>query len=211
MKPTTTQERTYELIKTREMYDDFTGTKKDAQRYAKALALLLKDLNNVKAGNSADSGLYGKVAEILSHDSDSTITKVQKQGATDVYIIIDGKRTKCEYKTNGGRIESLYHKRNKSSSYIIYELDYIKPAGKHVRKDGTVAPSERRRIEPTLMTIETFLAIIEDTKAVKVIGHNENDRERAVQADSKKLYNALKEFNGTKYDRAKTYTSANIK
>lgn len=206
MKPTKAQIRAWNAIQAYK-----AETKADTARLNKAIAMLQNDINNVKAGGGADSGIYGKVAEVLSHDERSTIKRVQRQGAVDLYIVIDGVRVKAEYKTNGGRIESLYRIRNKANKYIVYELDYTKPAGKHVRKDGTTAPAERRVIEPTLMTVETFLTIIEETKAVKVIGHNENDRERAVQADSKKLYKALKAFNGTKYDRAKTYTSANIK
>lgn len=183
-------------------------SKHDTKRAEKAKFLIDIDLMRAEAGLPTDSGLAGKVAEILGHDSDSTITRVQKQGATDLYVIIDGKRTKCEYKTNGGRIESLYRVRKPEASYIVYELDFT-PAPRKL-KDGTIVYSERRYAKK-LMTVADFLSIIEDTKAVKVASHKgQCDAERAVQCSSKKLYNALMSGNFTDYDRNKTYLSDRI-
>lgn len=180
----------------------------DNKRADKARKLIELDLMRSQLDMPNDSGLAGKVAEILGHDSDSTITRVQKQGATDLYIIIDGKRTRCEYKTNGGRIESLYRVRKPEASYIVYELDFT-PAPRKL-KDGTVVYSERRYAKK-LMTVADFLSIIEDTKAVKVASHKgQCDAERAVQCSSKKLYNALINGNFTDYDRNKTYLSDRI-
>lgn len=180
----------------------------DKKRADKARKLIELDLMRSQLNLPTDSGLAGKVAEILGHDSDSTITRVQKQGATDLYVIIDGKRTKCEYKTNGGRIESLYRIRKPEASYIVYELDFT-PAPRKL-KDGTIVYSERRYAKK-LMTVADFLSIIEDTKAVKVASHKgQCDAERAVQCSSKKLYNALINGNFTDYDRNKTYLSDRI-
>lgn len=180
----------------------------DNKRADKARKLIELDLMRGQLGLPTDSGLAGKVAEILGHDSDSTITRVQKQGATDLYVIIDGKRTKCEYKTNGGRIESLYRVRKPEASYIVYELDFT-PAPRKL-KDGTIVYSERRYAKK-LMTVADFLSIIEDTKAVKIASHKgQGDAERAVQCSSKKLYNALMNGNFTDYDRNKTYLSDRI-
>lgn len=180
----------------------------DKKRADKARKLIELDLMRSQLNLPTDSGVAGKVAEILGHDSDSTIIGVQKQGATDLYVIIDGKRTKCEYKTNGGRIESLYRVRKPEASYIVYELDFT-PAPRKL-KDGTVVYSERRYAKK-LMTVADFLSIIEDTKAVKVASHKgQCDAERAVQCSSKKLYNALMNGNFTDYDRNKTYLSDRI-
>lgn len=180
----------------------------DNKRADKARKLIELDLMRSQLNLPTDSGLAGKVAEILGHDSDSTITRVQKQGATDLYVIIDGKRTKCEYKTNGGRIENLYRVRKPEASYIVYELDFT-PAPRKL-KDGTIVYSERRYAKK-LMTVADFLSIIEDTKAVKVASHKgQCDAERAVQCSSKKLYNALMNGNFTDYDRNKTYLSDRI-
>lgn len=183
-------------------------SKHDTKRAEKAKFLIDIDLMRAEVGLPTDSGLAGKVAEILGHDSDSTITRVQKQGATDLYVIIDGKRTKCEYKTNGGRIENLYRVRKPEASYIVYELDFT-PAPRKL-KDGTIVYSERRYAKK-LMTVADFLGIIEDTKAVKIASHKgQGDAERAVQCSSKKLYNALLNGNFTDYDRNKTYLSDRI-
>ncbi len=180
----------------------------DNKRIEKAINLIQLDLMRSQLNLPTDSGLAGKVAEILGHDSDSTITRVQKQGATDLYVIIDGKRTKCEYKTNGGRIENLYKVRKPETRYIVYELDFT-PAPRKL-KDGTIVYSERRYVKK-LMTIADFLSILEDTKAVKIASHKgQSDAERAVQCSSKKLYNALLNGNFTDYDRNKTYLSDRI-
>ena len=192
-----------------DMIDNFKADgKRDVARIKAAYKLIEIDIDRRVNGGNADSGLFGKIAELLSHDSDSTITRVQKQGATDLYVIIDGKRTKCEYKTNGGRIESLYRVRKPEASYIVYELDFT-PAPRKL-KDGTIVYSERRYVKK-LMTVADFLGIIEDTKAVKIASHKgQCDAERAVQCSSKKLYNALMNGNFTDYDRNKTYLSDRI-
>lgn len=197
------QKRAVEMLNTFESDSNY-----DVKRAEKAKKLIQLDMMKSELGFANDSGLAGKVAEILSHDSDSTITRVQKQGATDVYIIMDGTRTKCEYKTNGGRIESLYRLRKPESSYIVYELDFT-PADR-TRKDGSIVKGQRRYVKK-LMRVSDFLSIIEDTKAVKVTSHKgQNDAERAVQCSSKKLYEALINGNFVDYDRNKTYLSDRI-
>jgi len=192
-----------------DMIDNFKADgKRDVARIKAAYKLIEIDIDRRVNGGNADSGLFGKIAELLSHDSDSTITRVQKQGATDLYVIIDGKRTKCEYKTNGGRIESLYRVRKPEASYIVYELDFT-PAPRKL-KDGTIVHGERRYAKK-LMKVSDFLGIIEDTKAVKIASHKgQGDAERAVQCSSKKLYQALINGNFTDYDRNKTYLSDRI-
>ncbi len=189
------------------MIDNFTAEgKRDKKRLAKAQALVDNDLERAHQGMPTDDGLAGKVAELLSHDSDSTIMRVQKQGAVDLYLIIDGKRVKAEYKTNGGRIENLYNIRRPEATYIVYDLDF-KPADRK-RKDGSIVVSEPRRA-CKVMTVASFLNIVEECKAVKIASHaGKNDAERAVQCSSKKLYEALEVM--TDYVRNKTYLSANI-
>ena len=197
------QKRAIEMLNAFESDSTF-----DIKRAERAKKLIQLDMMRSELELANDSGLAGKVAEILSHDSDSTITRVQKQGATDVYIIMDGTRTKCEYKTNGGRIESLYRLRKPESSYIVYELDFT-PADR-TRKDGSIVKGQRRYVKK-LMRVSDFLSIIEDTKAVKITSHKgQNDAERAVQCSSKKLYEALINGNFVDYDRNKTYLSDRI-
>lgn len=163
----------------------------DEKRKLKALDLIQTNFNKAKANEPIDCGLYGKVKELTSHDSKSTITRVQAQSRNDSYILVDGKRKPLEVKTNGGRIASLYklNAKARANRYIVYTLDFTVKAGKP-RKDGTCKPEEHRYFSG-VFTIARFIEILEATKATKIIGHNENDREIAIQSDSKKLYKAL--------------------
>jgi len=163
----------------------------DAKRKAKALDLIQVNFNKAKANEPIDCGLYGKVKELTSHDSKSTITRVQAQSRNDSYILVDGKRKPLEVKTNGGRISSLYrlNAKARANRYIVYTLDFTVKAGKP-RKDGSRKPEEHRYFSG-VFTIAKFIEILEATKATKIIGHNDSDREIAIQSDSKKLYKAL--------------------
>lgn len=175
-------------------------TSYDAKRKTKAVELVTLNYNRASSGQAIDSGLYGKVKELTSHDSKSTITRVQAQGKNDAYIIIDGKRKPLEVKTNGGRVSSLYKLNTKARAnrYIFYTLDFTVKAGKP-KKDGTCKPAEHRYFSG-VMTIAKFIDILDNTNATKVIGHNEADKEIAIQSDSKKLYKALIESNAIEYN-----------
>ena len=188
-------ERTIKLIQNFEVKTSY-----DAKRKAKALDIVQVNLDKVKNGLPIDSGMYGKVKELTSHDSKSTITRVQAQNHNDAYIIIDGKRKPLEVKTNGGRVASLYklNAKARANRYIAYTLDFTVKAGKP-RKDGTCKPEEHRYFSG-VMTVAKFIEILETTKATKIIGHNESDREVAIQSDSKKLYKALVESNAIEYN-----------
>lgn len=182
----------------------------DEKRKAKAVELLQVNIERVKANKSIDSGIYGKIKELLSHNTNSTITRVRPQGKSDSFIVVDGKRKPLEVKTNGGRVESLFtmSERAKATNYIRYTLDFTVKAGKP-RKDGTCKPAEYRHFDGVL-TVKTFVEILESTKAYKVIGHNESDKERAVQSDSKKLYNALLKSGAVEYIPDFNYTLADF-
>ena len=188
------------LIKTRNEIDNFISMNgKDNKRVSLAKMLYNKNVERYNNNEPIDSGLYGKVKELLSHDEKSTIFRVQAQGKNDAYIIVNGKRRPLEVKTNGGRIESLYGLKAKDTRYISYTLDVMIKAGKP-RKDGTCKPAEHRYVN-ALMTVAQFLELVESVNAIKVIGHNDSDREVAVQSDSKKLYKALVEGNYLEYFR----------
>lgn len=182
-------------------------TTSDAKRLITACRLVSKDLARLANGEGCDSGIAGKVKELLRRDSVSRINRVQAQGRNDAYITIEGRRYPLEVKTNGGRIQALYSVKNPDTRFVLYELDYTIKAGKP-RKDGTCKPAERRQA-CKVMTVRAFLEMIEETKACKVIGHTEADREVAVQPDSKKLWKALQGF--TDYDRGKTFTWADFR
>lgn len=200
--------RTLELIKKSiELVNAFeVRTSYDEKRKTKAVELLQLNIERVKANEPIDSGLYGKIKELLSHSERSTITRVRPQGKSDSFISVDGKRKPLEVKTNGGRVENLFKmsERAKATNYIRYTLDFTIKAGKP-RKDGTCKPEEHRYFDG-VMTVKTFIEILETTKAYKIIGHNESDKERAVQSDSKKLYKALLESGAVDYIADFNYT-----
>jgi len=204
--------RTLELIrKSIEIVNTFEPkTKLDEKRKAKAIELLQLNVARVKANEPIDSGIYGKIKELLSHNAKSTIIRVRAQGKSDSFINVDGKRKPLEVKTNGGRVESLFtmNEKAKATNYIRYTLDFIVKAGKP-RKDGTCKPEEHRYFDG-VMTVKTFIEILESTKAYKVIGHNESDKERAIQSDSKKLYKALLASGAVDYVADFNYTIADF-
>ena len=178
-------------------------TKEDKTRKHIAIKMIRHDVNRLIQGLSTDSGLYGKIAELLEHKSTSKVTRVQKQGHVDVYIRVNGERVNCDYKTNGGRIGELYERKNIEQCFIVYELDFTTP--KRIRKDGTTAGGERRYCKK-IMKLQTFLNILEECKAIKMVEHKgyfTSDKEPAIQCSSKKLYNALQKY--ADYERNMNY------
>ena len=188
--------------------DYMPRTSSDCRRLITASKLTHLDLQRLARGEACDSGIAGKVRELLRRDSTSRINRVQAQGKNDAYISIEGRRYPLEVKSNGGRIGSLYKSKAPDTHFIVYELDLFIKAGKP-RKDGTCKPEEHRQA-CKVMTVRQFLELIEETKACKVIGHNESDQELAVQADSKKLYKALISGGYKDYDREETFTWADF-
>lgn len=183
-------------------------TSSDCRRLITACKLVHFDLDRLARGEACDSGIAGKVKECLKRDSRSRINRVQAQGKNDAYISIEGRRYPLEVKTNGGRIQALYNTKAPETHFIVYELDYTVKAGKP-RKDGTCKPAEHRQA-CKVMTVKAFLELIEETGASKVIGHNASDREIAVQADSKKLYQALITGGYKDYNREDNFTWADF-
>lgn len=163
-----------------------------------------KLMNAVKRENFQDAGITGKVLEVTSRPSTSKLIIVQSSNKADAFMNIDGKRIRLEVKSNGGRLEDLYSIRKPEKVIIRYTLLMRTPQGKP-KKDGTCKPAETRFAD-VLMRLDEFLALLESVNAIKVIEHKDyvaSDRERAIQADSKKLYMALQ--NRMKFDRNKEY------
>ena len=201
---------------TKELIEDYeTTTKYDEKRKAYAIDKLKRDIELSNKGCDTDDGLYGKVFELFSHTPTSTITTFRRQGVNDCYIVVNGKRKKAEVKTNCGRIGNLYkmNKREREARYIVYTICRVKPAGKHVKKDGTTAPAEEWYLPPSVMKISDFLDIIEQYEAVSTIGHGnyiESDFEPNVRGDKAKFYKALLNRKSAYYERFATYTSDEI-
>lgn len=160
----------------------------------KYIAMRDAEMERILGMSNLDDGKFGKWFELYVVRELSHKTRVSKQNEVDYFMNIDGKRVAVEVKTNGGRIESLYklNEKQRTKTLVIYTLRHTVPV--RVRKDGTIAGGEVRMIEPIICTVEYFLNALESVNAIKVIGHNDSDRERAIQKDSKKLYNLLKEY-----------------
>ena len=201
---------------TAELIEDYeVTTKYDEKRKAYAIEKLKRDISLTTNGKNGDDGLYGKVFELFSHAPSSTICTFRRQGINDCYIVVDGKRKKAEVKTNSGRIGNLYkmNKREREARYIIYTICRIKPAGKHVRKDGTTAPAEEWYLPPIILKISDFLEIVEQYDAISIVGHEnyiEDDSEPNVRGDKAKFYKALLNRKSAYYERFATYTADEI-
>ena len=201
---------------TKELIEDYeVTTAYDEKRKAYAIEKLKRDIELSRNGDNTDDGLYGKVFELFCHTPHSTVTQFRRQGINDCYIVVDGKRKKAEVKTNCGRIGNLYDMpiNERKARYIVYTICRIKPAGKHVKKDGSVAPAEEWYLPPIVMTIEDFLTEIEKYKAVSLIKHEnyvEDDSEPNVRGDKAKFYHALLNRKSAYYERFATYTREEI-
>ena len=155
------------------------------------VANILRHLANAEN----DSGAYGRICEILAKSKNSTATNYAKQGKTDCFVWVDGKRYGAECKTNGGRIGSLYGK--KAPKFIVYSMDICNAGTSNLR----------RVVEPIVMRTEKFLAILAECNATK--STNGTNPETAIQVTSKKLYLALTEYTLT-YDPNRRYSATDF-
>ena len=172
------------------------ATKTETERLNAVLVIL---------ANPNDSGRWGKAFEILFVSDTARKTYVAAQGKVDGYFYLDGERKAVEYKTNGGRIGSLYKLRKPESAYIVYSMDFT--TRQTYKKDGTPRPTKHYVVEPIILKVSDFLTILEHCGATKVIGHEgKDDYEVAVQGDSAKLAKCLAEY-PIAYDPNARYTS----
>lgn len=207
MKFTFIQVATAKLINDYEVVSEY-----DAKRLAVAKELLERDAKRHLAGLNTDSGLYGKVFELLMRKPNSKVTWVQGQNKSDYITHINGTTTHCEVKTNFGRVGDFYKSNNSRSKYVIYAMCCEK-IGKHERKDGT-KDIKRWIIEPVIMRMDSFIEILESTEATKYIEHKDaikSDRELAIKQWYNPFYEALKAFNATPYNRLGNYKASDIK
>lgn len=150
-------------------------------RFAQALRIL---------NNEKDSGRWGKAFELLNVSMTARKSYVAKQGKTDGYFFYNGERKPVEYKTNGGRIGSLYRMNKPENAFIIYSMDF--ETRQTYRKDGTPRDTKHYTVAPVILKVSDFIKILEHCNAVKVIGHaGKGDDEIAIQGDSVKLAKCL--------------------
>ena len=105
MKYTKVQLLTMELINNFEPL-----TKEDNVRLMTAKARLINDVERLKADRPTDSGLHGKVSEILGQSKKAHSTDVHSSNEIDGYVFIDGKRLTLEHKTNYTDIDKWINK-----------------------------------------------------------------------------------------------------
>lgn len=143
--------------------------------------------------NDEDDGRYGKAFEVLIVSDTARKKAVAPQGKIDGYFNYEGKRKAVEYKTNGGRISTLYKLTKPENAFIIYSMDF--ETRQTYRKDGTPRPTKHYQVAPVILKVSDFLKILEHCNATKVIGHEgKNDYEVAVQGDSAKLAKCLANY-----------------
>jgi len=159
------------------------------------IARLTKIDNMLSSENAVnDSGINGKIFEILTVKETSHKKAVASQNKNDGYFTFNGKSVPVEKKTNGGRIGNLFTKNgNIKQGFIVYSMCF--DTRQTYKKDGTPRPTKHYETEDLIFTYADFIAILEHCNATKVISHKgQNDSEIAVQGDSVKLYKVLSEY-----------------
>ena len=196
------QIRTNELINAYE-----PKTKEDLERKAKAIERLTEDIERVANGFNADSGLYGKVSEILSQRPHSIITDVRPSNKDDGYIFINGKRYAIEHKTNYTDIEKFINKPIEwQKSHVIHYT--INDTTKEVinKKTGHVTPSKTLYFDGVL-TFYDFFRIGYEFNAIKKNANNRNNTNHTYFRHSTKLCKYLNSLNIVEYVRHGYYVS----
>lgn len=139
-----------------------------------------------------DDGAAGRIREILNKSQHSTATNFARQGKSDCFVWVDGKRYNAECKTNGGRVQALYS--SKAPKFVVYSMDI----------DNAGTAHQRRVVEPKVLRTSVFLAILEECGALK--STNGTNPEIAIQATSKKLFIAMSKYELT-YDANRRYNA----
>lgn len=128
-------------------------------------------LYDIAQGNS---GAFGNAHEKLTRRHASHKTTVAKWGKADITVMIDGKLTNAEAKTNGGRIDGI------NMEYTVYTLCV----------HNSQADID---IQPKVMRTETFINALYDMGAVKQVRHGGVVDGIAIQPLSRKLWAWLDE------------------
>lgn len=207
MKFTFIQIATGNLIANYEVISEY-----DAVRLETAKEMLTRDIKRYASHLPVDSGLFGKVFELLMRKPSSKVTWVQGQNKSDYITHINGTTTHVEVKTNFGRVGEFYKSHNNASKYIVYAMCCEKISS-HVKKDGT-QDVKRWYIEPIIMRMNDFIELLNSTKATKYIEHKnaiKSDRELAIKQWYTPFYKALKEYDATPYNRLGNYKPEDIK
>lgn len=149
---TKTQLLTMELIKNYEPL-----TKADETRLNTAKKRLLDDVARLKDNKPTDSGLHGKVSEILGQSKKAKSKDVHNANAIDGYVFIDGKRLTLEHKTNYTDIDKWINKpiEWQKNHYIRYTINDVTKEVVN-KKTGHVTPAKRMKFDGILSFYDLF-------------------------------------------------------
>lgn len=152
-----------------------------------------------------DSGAGGKVIEFNATREGSEKYRISKFGEADNFANINGRATRVEMKSNSGRIGAIIRALAQGKEgYIVYDYNVCNANTK----------GETWQVPQKIFTFSAFVALLNSVGAIRINeGHEKKgytDREYAIQASTKKFYNALKDSPALIYDKNKKYTSEEI-
>ena len=145
-------------IRTKAIIDAFKPiTSNDMIRKGKAIERFNIDIERFNNGLPTDSGLYGKVNEILGQSKHSKTKDVHSSNEIDGYIFIDDIRYSLEHKTNYTDIDKWFNKpiEWQKTHYIRYTIDDITKAVTN-KKTGHTTPSKRLYFDGVLTFYDLF-------------------------------------------------------
>lgn len=175
---------------------DFTIlTKQDAVRA----------MDSARYNPTTDCGYFGRITENQCARPKSRKKGVSSAGKADVHIKYNGRYIPAEVKTNGGRVDSLIDRTNKSR-FVIYAMDYTQ---RHKAGKKTEAWEEHRFISPIIVPTALFLNCLQEVNAIKTINKNGEYDGLGIQVSSLKLYQRLLQW-PVEFDRTRDYTSADF-
>lgn len=159
----------------------------------------------VKPTKGIDSGAGGKVIEFDATREGSEKYRISKRGEADNFVNIDGRARRVEMKSNSGRIGAIIRSLAQGKDgYIVYDYDVCNANTK----------GETWKVPQKIFTFSAFVALLNSVGAIRINeGHEKKgytDREFAIQASTKKFYNAIKNSPALLYDKDKKYTSEEI-
>ena len=132
-------------------------TSNDMIRKEKAIERFNIDIERFNNGLPTDSGLYGKVSEILGQSKHSKSKDVHSSNEIDGYIFIDDIRYSLEHKTNFTDIDKWIDKPIKwqKTHYIRYTIDDVTKAVTN-KKTGHTTPSKKLYFDGVLTFYDLF-------------------------------------------------------
>ena len=165
----------------------------------------VRAMDSARYNPAIDSGYFGRIMENQCARPKSRKKCVSSAGKADVHIKYNGRYIPAEVKTNGGRVDSLIDRTNKSK-FVIYAMNYTQ---RHKAGKKTEAWEEHRSISPIIIPTALFLNCLQEVNAIKTINKNGEYDGLGIQVSSLKLYQRLLQW-PVEFDRTRDYTSADF-